>query len=216
MMMTNLQQHIVSALVLAAIAIGCVLAGGQFFFMLMAALCIACLYEVWRFPLPKKLKIGAMIYIVLGFASGHSMYESFGAGVFMMIASVIILTDVGAYMAGKAIGGPKLAPAISPSKTWTGSVGGILLPLVLSGAIVLASLTENWSGAKIALVFMITIAISVATQAGDLFESWLKRKAGVKDSSNLIPGHGGFFDRLDGWIAAFILAAIVDFASRHL
>lgn len=214
--MTNLQQRIVSSLVLTAIAVGCVLVGGEFFFMLMAALCAVCLYEVWRFPLSRNLKIPAMVYIVAGFASGYSMYQSFGAAVFLTISAVVVLTDVGAYIAGKTIGGPKLAPSISPGKTWAGSIGGVALPLLLAAAVTLISMSETRSTDAAPLIFIMTIAISIATQLGDLFESWLKRKAGVKDSSNLIPGHGGFFDRLDGWIAAFLIAALIDFASRHL
>ena len=113
---------------------------------------------------------------------------------------VVILTDTGAYFAGRAIGGPKLAPAISPSKTWAGVVGGMIAALI-GGALVghLAELPPAmlWLGAPLAAV----------AQAGDLFESALKRRAGVKDSGALLPGHGGVLDRIDGAMPVVILVA---------
>ncbi len=209
--MTNLQERIVSGVVLAGVAIGCILAGEPFTFTLLAVLCIACIYEVMRFfTMPKPLKIGAIVYILLGFAGAYTMYQNHGSFLFCIIASVIILTDIGAYFAGKIIGGPKIAPGISPNKTWAGSLGGMLLPLFLLGLFVVVDNGYFLSGNNLTLLIVVFAMISLSAETGDLFESWLKRKAGIKDSSNLIPGHGGFFDRLDSWISAFLVAAAID------
>jgi len=117
--------------------------------------------------------------------------------------SVVIFTDTGAFFVGRALGGPKLAPRFSPKKTWSGLIGGMIAATIV-GAIVgkagnLPSPTL-WLGAPLA----------VLAQAGDLFESWLKRRAGVKDSGRLLPGHGGFLDRVDGAIPVVtIVAALI-------
>lgn len=118
----------------------------------------------------------------------------------IVLIVVVIATDVGAYFAGRTIGGPKIAPSVSPSKTWAGLFGGMASAAILG----LASLhmlsdfsTEDPSFGDV-LSFVV---LAVVAQAGDFFESWMKRKAGVKDSSNLIPGHGGLFDRFDGLLA---------------
>ena len=209
MKMTNLQQRIVSAVVMGGISLTCIIMGGEAFFMLLAVLCIACLYEVWRFNLKTPLKIGAMVYILLGFAAAHYFHGYFGWVAFLLLASTIILTDVGAYFAGRAIGGPKLVPTISPNKTWAGSVGGLLLSVAFIAVLFVEVPTFVLHGMSLPSVLIMTVIVSISAQAGDLFESWLKRRAGVKDSSNLIPGHGGFFDRLDSWIAAFFVNGII-------
>jgi phosphatidate cytidylyltransferase len=102
--------------------------------------------------------------------------------------AMVIATDIGAYFAGKIIGGPKLAPRISPNKTWAGLLGG------MAASMIVALLTGN----SLAL----GAAIAILAQAGDLLESWLKRIHNVKDSGNLLPGHGGLMDRMDGYVFA--------------
>jgi phosphatidate cytidylyltransferase len=111
-------------------------------------------------------------------------------------------TDIGAYFAGRAIGGPKLAPAVSPSKTWAGLGGGVAAALAFGFAL------SAWAGLPPRLAAASGI-LAVAAQAGDLFESWLKRRAGVKDSGTLLPGHGGVLDRLDGVVFVAPLAALL-------
>lgn len=110
--------------------------------------------------------------------------------------------DIGAYFAGRAIGGPKLWPAISPNKTWAGLIGGV----------VLASLFALSMHVLYGLPWRMTLAtpvLAVLAQGGDLFESWLKRRAGVKDSGDILPGHGGVLDRLDGLVPVAPLAALL-------
>lgn len=116
--------------------------------------------------------------------------------------SLVWATDIGAFFAGRSIGGPKVAPAISPNKTWAGLIGGIVM------ASLLALLLYAELGLSIALV-VATPFLAFAAQVGDFFESWLKRRAGVKDSGTLLPGHGGVLDRLDGVVTSAPLAALI-------
>lgn len=110
--------------------------------------------------------------------------------------------DIGAYFAGRAIGGPKLAPAISPNKTWAGLIGGV----VAAGAF---GVFMHWRFGLPWRLTLATPALAVLAQAGDLYESWLKRRAGVKDSGSIIPGHGGVMDRLDGLVPVAPVAAFL-------
>jgi len=110
--------------------------------------------------------------------------------------------DIGAFFAGRTIGGPKLAPAISPAKTWAGLIGGV-------GAASLLALFLHW---RYGLPWRMTLAtpvLAVLSQMGDLYESWLKRRAGVKDSGTILPGHGGILDRLDGLVPVAPVAAFL-------
>ena len=116
--------------------------------------------------------------------------------------ALVWMTDIGAYFTGRAIGGPKLAPAISPAKTWSGLAGGV----------VLASLFGAMLHAAYGLPLRLTLAtpaLAVLAQVGDLYESWMKRRAGVKDSGNILPGHGGVMDRLDGLVPVAPVAALL-------
>jgi phosphatidate cytidylyltransferase len=118
--------------------------------------------------------------------------------------AVVWTTDIFAYFAGRLLGGPKLAPWISPKKTWSGALGGVAATIGTAAAIASLAGIEG----KIAIV-LVGIVLSLVSQAGDLFESALKRRFGVKDSSHLIPGHGGLMDRLDGFVAAAVLALAI-------
>ena len=130
-------------------------------------------------------------------------------------------TDVFAYFGGRLIGGPKLWRRISPSKTWSGTLTGVLCGAILGTAIVggafragaewalPASLFPSDKWVAIWPVFLLGLVTAMVSQGGDIFESWIKRRFGVKDSSHLIPGHGGFMDRLDGFTAGTVFAALV-------
>ena len=122
----------------------------------------------------------------------------------LYVFAVVWATDILAYFIGRAIGGPKLAPAISPGKTWSGAIGGAVSG-VAAGTLVFAAFfsVDDLRSPLIALV------LSVASQAGDLFESYVKRRSGVKDSGRIIPGHGGVWDRVDGLVAASFVALFI-------
>ncbi len=120
------------------------------------------------------------------------------------VIAVVIATDTGAYFSGRAIGGPKIAPRISPSKTWAGLAGGMVAAGLVSASTFVWNTGELVMRPMLFIAFAIGAALAVLAQVGDFFESWLKRKAGVKDSSKLIPGHGGVFDRVDGLLPVAI------------
>lgn len=114
--------------------------------------------------------------------------------------ATVWVTDIGAYFAGRSIGGPKLAPRVSPNKTWAGLIGGV------ASALLLGLLLWRFAGLSLQLAFASPI-LAVIAQIGDLYESWLKRRAGVKDSGAILPGHGGVLDRLDGLVPVAPAAA---------
>lgn len=125
-----------------------------------------------------------------------------GLAALVLILLVVWATDIGAYFAGRGLGGPKLWPRVSPKKTWAGAIGGLLASLVVAGGCAAFGLGRAMPLLALGAVF------SVASQLGDLLESAVKRHFGVKDSSHIIPGHGGLMDRLDGLVAALVVAAI--------
>jgi phosphatidate cytidylyltransferase len=128
----------------------------------------------------------------------------FGFLAIIWLYAVVWLTDIGGYFCGRFIGGPKLAPAISPKKTWSGAIGGTFFG-VLGGALV--ATLANAEFAVMAIV--IALIVSMFSQAGDIFESFVKRKFDKKDSSGILPGHGGVMDRVDGFIAASAIALLI-------
>ena len=126
-----------------------------------------------------------------------------GARALMWLFSAVWATDVFAYLGGRLVGGPKLWPRISPSKTWSGTLSGVAAGALIGG---FAALRDRFAWDLVAPVLALTVVVAIVSQAGDAFESAIKRHFGVKDTSRLIPGHGGVMDRLDGFIAAAIFA----------
>jgi phosphatidate cytidylyltransferase len=172
---------------------------------------------------PNPAKMGAAVItgaLYIGWA-GLSLVVMPPA-LLLAVVGLVICTDTGAYFTGRAIGGPKIAPAISPSKTWSGLAGGMAAAGVWAGLVVLsagyalsalgpngASLGEALRNTNVGLAALAGAGLACVAQAGDFYESWLKRKAGVKDSSRLIPGHGGVFDRVDGLLPVAIVVGTV-------
>lgn len=139
--------------------------------------------------------------VALLFLRGQAPY-AYGLLLAFWALGLVWATDIGAYFAGRSIGGPKLAPRVSPSKTWAGLAGGVL------AALVLGFLLHRFADLPIQLAAASGV-LAVAAQLGDLLESHMKRRAGVKDSGTLLPGHGGVMDRLDGVATAVPLAALL-------
>lgn len=229
---SDLGVRTVSALVMVVVAGVALWLGGLVWSLFAVAIMIGVLWE-WRCliagiassPIKRGLANAAGIAYV-GFATWMLValrVRPDGVLNVLQIVSAVIATDVGAYFVGRAFGGPKIAPRISPSKTWAGLIGG----MTASGLIfacwayyfrsVMESRVEGLGVTPVAGSAVVSLwgavfggaLVAVIAQAGDFFESWLKRCAGVKDSSNLIPGHGGLFDRLDGLLAVSFVAGFL-------
>ena len=243
----DLRVRIVSASVLAPLALGCAWLGGAAWAVLIcmagagvaAEWVVLCAGRVWSgaglsvaLPVLAAYVATALGVLAAGVASliaGAILTRRImlGAGVlyagvagmaliwlradpaagrlnvlFLIVA--VVSSDVGAYVTGRLVGGPRLAPLISPGKTWSGALGGLAFA-AFAGAMV-----AEWTGAgRSVTAASIAVLLAAVAQGGDLFESWLKRRSGVKDSGWLIPGHGGIMDRLDGFLAAGPAAALI-------
>ena len=210
----DLRVRALSAIVIVAIALTVLWLGGwawSGFVMIVAG---GVLYE-WRALVrgldPSPLRdtcwtLAGILYIAPAAAMLMLMREGErGFADVLTLVALVAAIDIGAYFTGRALGGPKIAPAISPSKTWAGLLGGIL------GATAVLMLSARLSDAVPAWWQVLGLAVlaAVVAQTGDFFESWMKRRAGVKDSGKLIPGHGGLFDRVDGLLAVSFLAALL-------
>jgi phosphatidate cytidylyltransferase len=195
---------------------------------LFAAAPLAVLLSAWAGPVPAVLLVIVATGLTIGVTGGISPTRPLAFGLpYLSVAAIALVwlrqppasgaanvivlllivwaSDIGAYLAGRAIGGPRLAPAVSPGKTWSGAAGG-LLAAAATGLIASAILrTGPFSWQPIGFA----VLIGVISQIGDLFESQLKRHFGVKDSGTMIPGHGGLLDRLDAVLTAAPAAALL-------
>ncbi|WP_374271155.1 phosphatidate cytidylyltransferase [Paenirhodobacter enshiensis] len=152
-----------------------------------------------------------LLFAVYGFAillTGYgfvALREGYGAGeglwIIVWILAVVGVSDVAGYFAGRTLGGPKFWPALSPKKTWSGTVAGWIGAVIVGLCLVAAG--SGWG------IVLLSPLVAFAGQMGDIAESWIKRRAGVKDSSGLIPGHGGALDRFDALIGAILLVLLV-------
>jgi phosphatidate cytidylyltransferase len=145
---------------------------------------------------------------LLGATAWSAMYLRIwvpdGALTIFWLFAVVWAADIGAYFTGRAIGGPKLAPRISPGKTWSGFAGGMILAVLIGGV-------GGWlkGGEWGVAAFLVALAVALASVFGDLLESWVKRRFGAKDSGSIMPGHGGVLDRIDGILTATPVLAII-------
>ena len=224
---SDLGVRTVSAVVMVGVAGVALWVGGWVWTLFLALIGVGLLWEFWNLirhispsMLPRiawmgfgTLYFGLALFAVFEFTS----QQPDGRIDFVMILCSVIATDVGAFFVGRSVGGPKIAPSISPAKTWSGLVGGMVFAgfsLALFSIWLGQGTTEEnsfvWDKflqVSVAVLLM-GAAIAIVAQVGDFFESWMKRRAGVKDSSKLIPGHGGLFDRADGMIAVFFALGI--------
>lgn len=220
---SELPVRVASALVMVAIAALTLWLGGLVWIGFVLLIAGLVLWEFNRLVRSSGLSaLGETLWIFFGaiYVSGAALAmiqvrDNYSAvGVAFIYILPIIAVDVGAYFVGRAVGGPKIAPKLSPSKTWAGLIGGAIgASIVTVGVVISGFLPEQLGPGTIPAILMAIGAgalIAVIAQSGDFFESWLKRRAGVKDSSNLIPGHGGVFDRVDGFLAVFFLVFCVN------
>ena len=207
---SDLWVRIASALVLFVIAGAALWFGGIAFGLLL--LIGGALVLVEWFALVRAMTLGggakgalmvAGPILILGAIAGlWFIRDRLGVTAALWVFGMVWATDIGAYFAGRAFGGARLAPKISPSKTWSGLIGGMIAALIVS-----ATLGDR--GGIVGVPLWIGLVMGLVAQLGDLGQSWMKRRAGVKDSGKLIPGHGGLFDRVDGLLpVALILGAL--------
>lgn len=195
---TSREHQWLSALCLG-LALGCLVIGPQARLLFLAAAVAILVSGLHGWARGQGLWNAAGVAYAATSALTLSLIRGDGSAGLLLILflfAVVWATDVFAYFVGRTVGGPKLAPSISPSKTWSGAVGGAVGGL--AGGALFAGLT-GWGNIWVAAT---ALALAVIAQFGDLLESFLKRRQGVKDSSQLIPGHGGFLDRVDGLVVA--------------
>lgn len=166
---------------------------------------------------PAFALLGAMLglFMLPAFGQATLILRELGIGVLLSVAVLVWAADIGAYFVGKAVGRRKLAPAISPGKSWEGAIGGWVLVLVIALALAATrTFSPTWFSRMadhngMAIVVALSTLLVIASVVGDLFESLLKRQVGMKDSSRLLPGHGGVLDRIDALLPVFPLAALL-------
>jgi phosphatidate cytidylyltransferase len=203
----NLLMRVLTALVLIPVAIGVAYAGGWWWFGLVTLISIGLFIE-WRMIVGAQrtgwVALG-VVYAAAALAASVivRLDPVWGFSALIFVLLIVWVTDIGGYFAGRGIGGPKLWPRVSPKKTWAGAIGGFVLSLAVA-----AGFAAYGIGKLMPLLLLATV-LTVVSQLGDLFESAVKRQFGVKDSSHIIPGHGGLLDRLDGYVFAVIAAAVI-------
>ena len=200
--MNDLLARTLTGLILIVIALLVAFQGGNVFAVMVAAIATAMFYEWTRLTRGwgAAWYIGGFFYALVPALALLWIRERSGIELLLWAFIVTWSTDIGAYFAGRRFGRRKLAPTISPGKTVEGLYGGIAAATLLGGAWAL------WTGLGLALLPLAPL-LAIAAQGGDLFESGLKRRAGVKDSGTWLPGHGGVLDRLDGLVPVAVLTA---------
>lgn len=204
--LSGMSLRAVSALVLAIPALASVYFGPPWFTALVLVSAVLMGWEWTRMCSGKPLwLITGAFYICLPCAALIWLRNDSFSGMITIfwIFAIVWCADSAAYISGRAIGGPKLAPSISPKKTWAGFIGGISFASIVGGGFAF-----YWDGSPLSLALWAGV-VAIASQAGDLLESAAKRHFGVKDSSQLIPGHGGVLDRVDALIAASLAVAVL-------
>lgn len=213
----DLRLRVISAAVLAPIALICLWLGGWPWALLIAAATLALSYEWWRLCGNPGGGWAARAWGVpyIGCAVAALLWlradQAVGRANVLFVLLIVWASDIGAYLVGRLVGGPRMAPAISPGKTWSGAAGGLLAAAGI-GLLVGDLLAQAPPQAPGLATLGVAGVLGIAAQAGDLLESAIKRHFGVKDSGHLIPGHGGVFDRLDGVLAAAPAAALLALA----
>ena len=208
----ELKKRIISSIILIPITIFFIFKGTVFFAFFLCVFFLASSYEWIRINKNDILKIIGIFYLFFAFYSAYFLRENFSLGIFILILIICIFSDLGGYIFGKTFKGPKLTK-ISPKKTYSGAIGSFILSLI--AALIYTNFTKIgsstylnlsiWIDYNLALDNMFILFIlfmSFISQIGDLIVSYFKRLAKVKNTGNLIPGHGGLLDRVDGIILA--------------
>ena len=222
-MISNLQIRILSGLILAPLSVALIVAGGWYFAAFILAGLIPALYEwakmVEGTPRQYLMFAAGALYIATTFGSYVFLRFGFEQGAWLALGIILCVwaSDIGAYFTGKKLGGPKLAPRISPNKTWAGFGGatffcGIAMMILVAAGPHAAAYLPTDVGLEARHVWAVFIAgclMGAVGQAGDLLISALKRRKGAKDAGHLIPGHGGILDRIDSLMLVSLVFTLV-------
>lgn len=241
---SDLPVRTLSAFVMIAVAGAALWFGTWIWTLFVTAIALGVMWE-WRklvegferSPLGRMAwTMGGMVYIGIGALVLNWARNTHNSMIgVVLLVGIVIAIDVGAYFTGRTLGGPKIAPRISPSKTWSGLVGGIVFATVFVFLLIGGTCADGsvrWrdvtgesfhtclvrvgsNPSSYLAFFLLGTLATIAAQAGDFFESWMKRRAGVKDSGKLIPGHGGLFDRVDGLLAVCFLVGLAGLALQR-
>ena len=213
--------RVASASVLAPVALACIWLGGVAFTLLVIAVALGLAVELLmlcRLPTARRggtlLRAGGLAYVALAAAAMLFLRGDPVAGLANTLFLVLVVWagDVGAYLVGRMLGGPRLAPGISPGKTWSGALGGLLAAIAVGIAAALLQADPDPHEGPVWWAALVGALIGIVAQAGDLLESFVKRHLNVKDSGHLIPGHGGLFDRLDAVLSSALAAGLLALA----
>ena len=214
---SSLKARIRGALIFGVVVLGALYTGGAAFILLMIAAAVIGIYEWYKMVITdKQYRVPLMIFGIfyIGLSTGMMAWlrVNSGYGLYNMLTLLLIVwaSDISAYFSGRAIGGPKLAPKISPKKTWAGFIGSSVGAGIVAAGLACPVLLAKFSIATVGHMppveyFVLGFVLAMFGQAGDLFISIFKRRYGVKDTGTIIPGHGGVLDRID----ALLLVALV-------
>lgn len=217
----KLRTRFLTAIIVAPISLLAIYIGGWLLWILMAIFFIISQKEWFDLAakLPKRTTIYPLGILYLCLCYGAFFLISNNKNIeALLLLVMVIASDVGAYFFGKIIGGPKMAKSISPNKTWAGLAGAMLCPAFIMVGFDLAYMADQHDfQAYYAVIYFVAGAfIGLCSQAGDILVSYMKRKAAVKDTGNILPGHGGVLDRIDSLLLASLAFFVIEYALRHV
>ena len=209
MINNELTKRVLSSLILIPIVLFVIIEGSTIFNFFIFICFTVTAYEWLKMSKTNIQKIFGLLFIIISFYSILKIRNDFNQDYFhvLLIATICVSTDVGGYIFGKVLKGPKLTK-LSPNKTYTGFIGSFLLAIIIS--ILFFELTLKIHNFTFSLeIFILVLAVSLVSQIGDIFISYFKRLSKIKDTGNIIPGHGGILDRIDGMIFAYPFSYLV-------
>ena len=202
-MINEFEKRLLSSTVLIPMSMFFIIKGSIFFVFFLSILFLTTSYEWVKMSKKNDLiKFSGLIYLFVSFYTAFIIRENFDFNVFLFIVTICIFTDIGGYVFGKILNGPKLTK-ISPKKTYAGVFGGFLLSLTAGLLFTNYLVIDEKIFKNDLILFILILFISLISQIGDLVISFFKRKAKIKDTGKILPGHGGLLDRIDGMIFVF-------------
>ena len=217
----KLRTRFLTAIVVAPISLYAIYAGGWLFWLLLAVFFVLSQREwfVLSTKLPQRVIFYPLgvLYLCLCYMAFFSIGDDKNAQAVLLLV-MVIASDVGAYFFGKILGGPKMAVSISPNKTWAGLAGALLCPAFVMVAFDLVFMADlhKFELYYIVIYFIAGALIGLSSQIGDILVSFMKRKAAVKDTGSILPGHGGVLDRIDSLLLASLAFFIIEYVLRHV